>query len=101
MTLKCTQYFKTVRTRSDRSMIIVGVLMVGSVREIQWDDIAEAIPAFLTIILMPLTYSIADGLATGLISYPLIKLFQGKTKDTPLAIWIIATAFIVKFILEA
>ena len=83
------------------ALIIVGVLMVGSVRDIQWDDIAEAIPAFLTIILMPLTYSIADGLAAGLISYPLIKLFQGKTEDTPLVIWIIAAAFIIKFVLEA
>ena len=83
------------------ALIIVGVLMVGSVREIQWDDLAEAIPAFLTIILMPLTYSIADGLAAGLISYPLIKLFQGKRRETQPIIWIIATAFIIKFILEA
>ncbi len=83
------------------ALIIVGVLMVGSVREIQWDDLAEAIPAFLTIILMPLTYSIADGLAAGLISYPLIKLFQGKRRETQPTIWIIATAFIIKFILEA
>lgn len=83
------------------ALIIVGVLMVGSVREIQWDDLAEAIPAFLTIILMPLTYSIADGLAAGLISYPLIKLFQGKRRETQPIIWIIAAAFIIKFILEA
>lgn len=73
--------------------------MVGSVRDIEWDDPAESIPAFLTIILMPLTYSIADGLAAGLISYPLIKLFQGKAKDIPLVIWIIAIAFLLKFVL--
>jgi len=83
------------------ALIIVGVLMVGTVRQIEWDDPAEAIPAFLTIIMMPLTYSIADGLAAGLISYPLIKLFQGKVKEIPLAIWLIAVAFLVKFVLES
>jgi AGZA family xanthine/uracil permease-like MFS transporter len=83
------------------ALIIVGVLMVGTVRQIEWDDPAEAIPVFLTIIMMPLTYSIADGLAAGLISYPLIKLFQGKIKEIPLAIWLIAVAFLVKFVLES
>ena len=82
------------------ALIIVGVLMVGTIHDIEWDDPAEAIPAFLTIIMMPLTYSIADGLAAGLIAFPLIKLFQGKTKDIPLAIWVIAAAFLLKFILE-
>jgi len=83
------------------ALIIVGVLMVGTVRQIEWDDPAEAIPSFLTIIMMPLTYSIADGLAAGLISFPLIKLFQGKVKEIPLAIWLIAAAFLVKFVLES
>ncbi|AFZ43172.1 Xanthine/uracil/vitamin C permease [Halothece sp. PCC 7418] len=82
------------------TLIIVGVLMVGSIRDIEWDDPAEAIPSFLTMIMMPLSYSIADGLAAGLISFPLIKLFQGKAQDIPFAIWIIAVAFLVKFILE-
>lgn len=83
------------------ALILVGVLMVGSVRDIQWDDMAEAIPAFLTIIMMPLTYSIADGLAAGFITYPFIKLFQGKAGEVQPAIWIIAIAFLVKFIIEA
>ena len=81
------------------TLIIVGVLMMGSVRYIRWDDPAESIPAFLTILMMPLTYSIADGLAVGLITYPLIKSFQGKFHETNIAMWILAVIFILKFVL--
>lgn len=81
------------------TLIIVGVLMMGSVRYIRWDDPAESIPAFLTILIMPLTYSIADGLAVGLITYPLIKSFQGKFHETNIAMWILAVIFILKFVL--
>lgn len=80
------------------TLIIVGVLMMGSVRYIRWDDPAESIPAFLTILMMPLTYSIADGLAVGLITYPLIKSFQGKFHETNITIWILAVIFILKFV---
>lgn len=80
------------------TLIIVGVLMMGSVRYIHWDDPAESIPAFLTILMMPLTYSIADGLAVGLITYPLIKSFQGKFHETNIAMWILAVIFILKFV---
>ena len=60
-------------------LILVGVLMVGgSVRSINWNDHAEAIPAFLMILMMPLTFSLADGIAIGFITYPLMKVFQGK-----------------------
>ncbi|MFP4134783.1 MAG: NCS2 family permease [Halothece sp.] len=82
------------------ALIIVGVLMAKSVTTIEWDDFSEAIPAFLTIALMPLTYSIADGLGAGLISYPIIKVFQGKAREIQPIIWITAIAFLVKFILE-
>jgi AGZA family xanthine/uracil permease-like MFS transporter len=60
-------------------LILVGVLMVGgSVRSINWNDHTEAIPAFLMILMMPLTFSLADGIAIGFITYPLLKAFQGK-----------------------
>ena len=72
--------------------------MMGSVQYIHWDDPAESIPAFLTIFMMPLTYSIADGLAVGLITYPLIKSFQGKFHETNIAMWILAVIFILKFV---
>jgi AGZA family xanthine/uracil permease-like MFS transporter len=63
-------------------LILVGVLMVGgSVRSINWNDHAEAIPAFLMILMMPLTFSLADGIASGFITYPLLKVFQGKARQ--------------------
>jgi adenine/guanine/hypoxanthine permease len=63
-------------------LILVGVLMVGgSVRSINWNDHAEAIPAFLMILMMPLTFSIADAIAIGFITYPLLKVFQGKARQ--------------------
>jgi adenine/guanine/hypoxanthine permease len=60
-------------------LILVGVLIVGSsIRSINWNDHAEAIPAFLMILMTPLTFSLADGIAIGFITYPLLKVFQGK-----------------------
>ncbi|NET27455.1 NCS2 family permease [Okeania sp. SIO1I7] len=81
------------------ALLIVGVLMMGSVRNINWDDPAESISAFLTIIIMPLSYSIADGLAMGLIIYPLLKTFQGKVHETTFTMWLLAIIFILKFVL--
>jgi AGZA family xanthine/uracil permease-like MFS transporter len=81
--------------------IIVGVLMAGNMRLISWDDPAEAIPCFLTIIVMPLSYSIAEGLAVGLITYPLLKLFQGKAQETSLMLWILAAIFVLRFVLTS
>ena len=83
------------------ALIIVGVLMAGNVRLIRWDDPAESIPSFLTILLMPLTYSIAEGLAIGFITYPLIKAFQGKAHEISLGIWILAGIFVLRFIMMA
>lgn len=63
-------------------LILIGVLMVShSVQSINWNDLAEAIPAFLMILMMPLTFSIADGIAIGFITYPLLKVFQGKARE--------------------
>ncbi|NEO70475.1 NCS2 family permease [Moorena sp. SIO3H5] len=81
------------------ALVMVGVLMIPSVRKIHWDDPAESIPSFLTILIMPLSYSIADGLAVGLITFPLLKAFQGKAHETTITMWILATVFILKFAL--
>jgi adenine/guanine/hypoxanthine permease len=63
-------------------LILIGVLMFGgSVRAINWEDRADAIAAFLVILMTPITFSLADGLAIGFISYPLIKTFQGKAQE--------------------
>lgn len=62
-------------------LLIVGALMMRSVTTIEWDDATEAIPAFLTLIGIPLTYSIADGIALGLIAYPILKLSTGRAHE--------------------
>jgi AGZA family xanthine/uracil permease-like MFS transporter len=79
------------------TLVIVGAMMLAEVREIHWEDLAEAIPAFLTIFMIPLTYSIAEGLAIGFIFYPLLKTFQGKAREVPLATWVIAAIFVARF----
>ena len=60
------------------ALVLVGTLMIGGVREIAWDDPTEAIPAFLTMIMMPLTVSITDGIAFGFIAYAVLKLATGR-----------------------
>lgn len=83
------------------ALVIVGVLMAGNVRRIRWDDPAESIPSFLTLLIMPLSFSIAEGLAVGLITYPLIKTFQGKAHEITPTLWILAGIFVLRFIYMA
>lgn len=72
-------------------LILVGVLMVGgSVKSINWNDHAEAIPAFLMIVMMPLTFSLADGIAIGFITYPLLKACQGKARQIDRTLLVLA-----------
>lgn len=80
------------------TLVIVGAMMLAEVVEIRWGDMAEAIPAFLTIFMIPLTYSIAEGLSIGFISYPVVKLFQGKAHEVPVGTWIIAGIFVARFV---
>ncbi|MGK7950533.1 MAG: NCS2 family permease [Xenococcaceae cyanobacterium] len=82
-------------------LLIVGVLMAGSITEINWEDPAESIPSFLTILFIPLSFSIAEGLAVGFISYPLLKAFQGKAHETDLTVWILAAVFLLRFVFLA
>jgi AGZA family xanthine/uracil permease-like MFS transporter len=63
------------------ALVIVGAMMMQSVRHIDWSDFSEGIPSFLIIAGIPFTYSIADGLTLGFIAYPIIKLLGGKGKD--------------------
>ncbi|MFT4020279.1 MAG: NCS2 family permease [Acinetobacter sp.] len=80
------------------ALIFIGVLMIQGIVNIEWQDITEAVPAFLTIVFMPFAYSIADGIAMGFISYALIKLFTGQAKAVPYMVWIIAILWVIKFI---
>ncbi|MBJ9720984.1 NCS2 family permease [Acinetobacter calcoaceticus] len=80
------------------ALLFIGVLMIQGITHIDWDDITEAVPSFLTIVFMPFAYSIADGIAMGFISYALVKLFTGKAKTVPYMVWIIAALWVFKFI---
>lgn len=80
------------------TLVIVGAMMLAEAVEIHWEDLAEAIPAFLTIFMIPLTYSIAEGLSIGFISYPLVKTFQGKAHEVPMGTWLVAAIFVARFI---
>jgi AGZA family xanthine/uracil permease-like MFS transporter len=79
-------------------LIIVGLFMMSPIKEIDLDDYTEAIPAFLTIIMMPLAYSIAEGIVFGMISYAVLKLISGKGKDVTILGYIIAILFILKYL---
>ncbi len=79
------------------ALLFVGVLMIQGITNIDWEDITEAVPAFITIVFMPFAYSIADGIAMGFISYALIKLLTGKAKTVPYMVWIVAVLWAFKF----
>lgn len=79
------------------ALIYVGVLMIGGVIGIDWKDPAVAVPAFLTMAMMPFTYNISYGIAFGLISYILIMLFTGRAKEIKVGTWIIGLLFAVMF----
>lgn len=81
------------------ALLYVATLMVRELSEVTWDDVTEAAPSVLTAIAMPLTYSIANGLAFGFISYAVIKLLTGRAREVHAATWIIAALFTAKFAL--
>ena len=80
------------------ALIIVGLFMMSPIKEIDLDDFTEAIPAFLTIVMMPFAYSIAEGIVFGMISYVVLKLITGKHKDISVIMYILAALFILKYI---
>ncbi|MGN1456801.1 MAG: NCS2 family permease [Acutalibacteraceae bacterium] len=86
-------------TATAAALIFVGVLMMKSVKEIDWNDISIAVPAFLTIAMMVFTYNISYGIAFGLLSYVIIKLFTGKVKEVHITTWIITALFLAMFLL--
>jgi AGZA family xanthine/uracil permease-like MFS transporter len=81
------------------ALIIVGVLMMGSLKNINFNDFEEALPAFLTMALMPFSYSIANGIAAGFIFYPLVKLVRGKGKEVSPILYVLAVLFILRYAL--
>ncbi|WP_320123201.1 NCS2 family permease [uncultured Sphaerochaeta sp.] len=83
------------------ALIIVGVMMMSPVKDIEWDEMTEAIPAFLTMIFMIVAYSIADGIMFGILSYVLLKLFTKKTNDISKMTWVVFALFVIKIIFGA
>lgn len=80
------------------ALVLVGVFMMDSITKVDMDDISEALPAFITMIMMVLTYSIADGMVLGLLCYVLVKLGCGKHKEVSPTMYVLAALFILKFI---
>lgn len=78
-------------------LIIVGCLMAANLTRINWKDWDEALPAFLIVIGMPLTYSIENGMALGFICYPFIKILIGKARQVPIGLYLISLLFIVRY----
>ncbi|MBW3520340.1 NCS2 family permease [Flavobacterium sp. NKUCC04_CG] len=82
------------------ALIIVGLFMISSVSKINFDDMSEGLPAFLTIVLMPFTYSIAEGIVFGILSFTFLKLFTGKYQQITLTLAVLSILFLIKIILE-
>lgn len=83
------------------ALIAVGIMMVGSLKDIDWKDMTIAIPAFLTVVGMPLFYSITDGLGFGFISYVIVMLASKKAKEIHPLMYVVVALFILKYVLSA
>lgn len=79
------------------ALILVGLFMLSPIKNIDLNDFTESIPAFFTIIMMPLTYSIAEGIVFGMLSFVVLKLFTGRFKDVSIIMYILAILFVLKF----
>lgn len=82
------------------ALVLVGFLMMQQVTGIAWDDLEVAIPAFLTIVLMPFTYSITVGIGAGFVSYVFLKLVRGKAAEVHALLWVVAALFVVYFAID-
>lgn len=90
--------FASVAAITAPALIIVGVLMAASFKEIEWKEISEAIPAFFTVIMMPLTFSIATGIAIGFVLYPITKVVAGEWRKVHWLIYVLGMIFLARFI---
>ena len=79
------------------ALIFVGILMLSNIKEVDFSEMSNALPAFCTVVFMPFTYSIANGVAVGLITYCFMKLFTGKAREIKALTWIISIIFILRY----
>ena len=82
------------------ALVLVGFLMMTQIKHIPFDDYTIGIPAFLTIIIMPFTYSIANGIGAGIVTYTLLQITSGRTRQIPGLLWIVSAAFVVFFAID-
>lgn len=80
------------------ALIFVAVLMISSISTVHWDDLTEAAPVVVTAVMMPLTYSIAEGIAIGFITYAAVKIISGKAKEVNVSVYVIAALAVLKYI---
>lgn len=83
------------------ALIVVGLFMISAVAKINFDDITESLPAFVTLIFMPFTYSIAQGIVFGILTYFFVKILSGRYKDVSTMIYVLSALFIIKLGLDA
>lgn len=83
------------------ALIIVGAMMMRNIKDMDWDDMTDVIPAFLAMIAMPLTYSIATGISIGFVVYPIVKLLSGRGKDVHWIVYLLGIIFIFRFMFLA
>jgi adenine/guanine/hypoxanthine permease len=79
------------------ALIVVGSLMISHVREIDWDDIAVAVPSFLTLMMIPMSFSIANGLAFGFIAYTLLRVVRGEWSKVNWLMYVLTALFVLRF----
>jgi AGZA family xanthine/uracil permease-like MFS transporter len=79
------------------ALVIVGFLMMTQIKDLNWNDYGIGIPAFLTMVLMPFTYNITVGIGAGLVSYVIIRAFQGRAKGLHPLLWVTAALFLLYF----
>ena len=80
------------------ALIYVGILMMGCTKKIDWQNTGESVPAFLTLAIMPMTYNISYGIAFGVISHVLLRVFSGRGREVHGGTWVIAGLFTVMFL---
>jgi AGZA family xanthine/uracil permease-like MFS transporter len=83
------------------ALIVVGAMMLRTVRDLDWDDVTEYLPAFLTMLTMPLTRSISAGIAIGFVSYAVAKLLRGRPRQCPVLVYVFAVLFVVQYVLSS
>ena len=80
------------------ALIMVGAMMMRAMRDVKWEDMTEALPAFLAMVVMPFTYSISTGIAIGFVAYAFGKLVTGRVAECPIIVYVFAVLFVTQYV---